>query len=349
MKLLHVILVFLAVLFAYFSYSLGRQSQKGGHGPLLVEEQYLDLGEITAVEKYQFSIPLKNISSEELAISNISPGCRCSSVKPTQFVLKPLESRQISVITDLLPVTPEDMSRAYTDRNLVFRVSYSEQSQKNISPEPFVVRVNLRAMSPFHLSASNLIMNGLYGDIDETGFDLKVIPNGEVSDLKVSTSSDVVTATIDEEQMTVRVVPNSELEVGNHHCVLLVSGRSPDHPTPFELKSDVTLRIAPGIKIEQLSNIPNKVNLNSVLESNLSLTSLNGQDFLVTIMEAEQDLGEMHIVFPDDTPNSPVSTLPVKLIISHQKEGFNSCFVKFTIRQGDIEYDVRHLFHFRCE
>lgn len=338
----------------YLSFSLGRQvdqnADRDGTGPLFVDEMHLDLGELTAVEEYQFDFPIKNTGPDTLKINNISPGCRCSSVSPTQFILEPGESKTVSVTADLMPRTPQDMSKPYTDRSLSFRVDYSEQHNENPTPETYRISFALRSLSPFHLSASSLIFDEVFRDIKKSGKTLNIITKEELNKFTVQSTSDLVYATLDESQMSVTVVPKSDLLVGDHEFSVVVFGQSiRGELDPFELKLKGKIRVRPGVELQLLSELPTKSRIGSHLEVKLLLNSINGHDFEVTEMRTDQDFGKMDIKYPAGNPKSSVKSTPLTLTITPRKPGLNSCFAIFTIQQDNIEYELKKLFHITCE
>jgi hypothetical protein len=72
-----------------------------GQDPLIVEPNFLNLGDIWETKEFPFKIPVKNQSAKAVEVANLVSSCSCVGIEPRAFDLQPGETREVSLLLDL--------------------------------------------------------------------------------------------------------------------------------------------------------------------------------------------------------------------------------------------------------
>lgn len=68
---------------------------------LVVENRYLNFGQVWEQSRFRWKVPITNSGSEEVQVMGFSATCSCLAVEPPAFAMQPGESREVELTFDL--------------------------------------------------------------------------------------------------------------------------------------------------------------------------------------------------------------------------------------------------------
>ncbi|MCH8045203.1 MAG: DUF1573 domain-containing protein, partial [Planctomycetes bacterium] len=82
------------------------------NGFLEVDPEHLDFGEVWVQDKFQWTLPITNTSSEPVEVLEFRSSCNCLSIEPKTLVLAPGETSDVHLTLDLTTRNPEQAAKA---------------------------------------------------------------------------------------------------------------------------------------------------------------------------------------------------------------------------------------------
>ena len=81
------------------------------NGFLEVAPEHLDFGEVWVQDKFQWTLPITNTSSEPVEVLEFRASCNCASIEPPSLLLAPGETVDVHLTLDLTTRNPEEAAK----------------------------------------------------------------------------------------------------------------------------------------------------------------------------------------------------------------------------------------------
>lgn len=81
------------------------------NGYLKVAPERLDFGEVWVQDKFQWTLPITNTSSEPVEVLDIRSSCSCTSIEPTSLVIAPGATVDVKLTLDLTTLDPKEAAK----------------------------------------------------------------------------------------------------------------------------------------------------------------------------------------------------------------------------------------------
>ena len=85
-----------------------------GDSDLYVDPRVLMAGEVWSERQFTVSLPVRNLSSQDLSIVGFDTSCSCTQVQPKSLVIPAGETREVAVTLDLMRVADEERLTPFT-------------------------------------------------------------------------------------------------------------------------------------------------------------------------------------------------------------------------------------------
>ena len=82
------------------------------NGFLEVDAEHLDFGEVWVQDKFQWTLPIKNTSSDPVELVGFHVSCKCVSFEPASLVVEPAETAEVKLTLNLATQIPEQSTKA---------------------------------------------------------------------------------------------------------------------------------------------------------------------------------------------------------------------------------------------
>lgn len=137
-----------------FYWSFGATANTRKVDPIEIPSKALELGSVLVSNDMRWTVPMRNVWHESIAVRRLITSCECTGVSPSSFSIHPEETQNVRLRFDLSPSSRRDgQSLEWTRAEWPFSVSLTADI---VGSEPMTWEVSGLVRSPFVLSSTKI-------------------------------------------------------------------------------------------------------------------------------------------------------------------------------------------------
>lgn len=180
-KFILMLAILVAVICNYGIFS-NRPRDSSAAAKLKISAEYLDFGTVNQQPDFEVSLPIENLSGEDIEIAEFVRSCTCTSIIPSSLSIPANSTRSVTAVINLMPKTAEEFT-------LGTRPFFFELSPRLAESDRVIAnwRVHGKVASPLTANPPELYLSfdGLKNEDLVSSFIVRTMPDANISDIEV--------------------------------------------------------------------------------------------------------------------------------------------------------------------